>query len=129
MSGQSLFAVALLLGSALVLAQSDSICIETPFCSRLTDCCQRHSECFSMCCGANGQCIETKFCYRNSVDRSLLRGAPDDKMLTPAVNSTTQPYGRVHDYKPCFQYASFDKTETTADGRWIVDQNEPYSEP
>ena len=50
-------------------------------------------------------------------------------MLTPAVNSTTQPYGRVQDYKPCFQYASFDKTETTADGRWIVDQNEPYSEP
>lgn len=52
-----------------VLSQSKTStgtqCRVQPFCSLIGDCCQAHSECYSICCGVTGSCVEPKYCYSN----------------------------------------------------------------
>ena len=81
-------------------------CLVQPFCSRLGDCCDAHSECYSTCCGVGGQCIEPKFCYSALKVDSNLIGAPLAKLPTAAVNSTSVPYSpNPSGLTPCFTYS------------------------
>ncbi len=98
-------AVVLLTGQS---EAQDKTCVTQPFCARLSDCCETHSECFSMCCGGSGSCIETKFCYSDLKSSTSLISTPQSSKLTPAVNSTVQPYiksDKTSSITPCFMYA------------------------
>lgn len=126
---KSISAFVLIAASAHAQSQpSDSTCVVQPFCSRLTDCCSAHSECFSMCCAKSGECIETKFCYNTELrDLSTLIATPSLNALSPSVNSTRVPYlGSNDETNPCFMYAQFNETNPI---NFRVGQAEVYEEP